>query len=135
MRYSKQRNLILDIVASTDVHPTVEWVYERAKRILPSIGIATVYRNLNTLADAGQIRKMIGSDGVVRFDAVMKEHYHMQCRRCGRLFDLSVEDQTAFDQFKTIASQAFGIEPKEADLADTLFYGCCPYCAEKKKEE
>ena len=67
MRYSKQRELILDIVRSNAVHPTAEWVYEHARKVMP-IGIATVYRNLNQLADAGLIRCIPSPDGAERYD-------------------------------------------------------------------
>lgn len=59
MKYSRQRNLIFDIVRNTDVHPTPEWVYEQARQVMPSIGVATVYRNLNALAQAGQLKRIV----------------------------------------------------------------------------
>ncbi len=63
MRYSKQRSLILDIVRSNPVDPTAEWVYEQARKEMPSIGIATVYRNLNALTEMGAIGKITGVGG------------------------------------------------------------------------
>ena len=58
MNYSKQRELILAIVKNTKVHPTAEWVYQEAKKEMPSIGIATVYRNLNALAERGEFKRI-----------------------------------------------------------------------------
>ena len=135
MKYSRQRNLIFDIVRDTDVHPTAEWVYEQARLVMPSIGVATVYRNLNALAQNGQLRRIVSPDGTVRFDAITEEHYHMQCRQCGQLFDLRITDQDAFDGLKQAAASAFGMETGDVVLAATLFYGQCPYCTEKKEEE
>lgn len=135
MKYSRQRNLIFDIVRNTDVHPTPEWVYEQAKLAMPSIGVATVYRNLNALAQMGQLKRIVSPDGTVRFDAITGEHYHMQCRKCGRLFDLPVADRQAFGELKETASRAFGMEIEDIVLAATLFYGMCPYCTEEKEEE
>ncbi len=135
MKYSRQRNLIFDIVRNTDVHPTPEWVYEQARQVMPSIGVATVYRNLNALAQAGQLKRIVSPDGTVRFDAITGEHYHMQCRKCGKLFDLSVADQKAFDGLKETASRAFGMDARNVALAATLFYGVCPDCAKEKEKE
>lgn len=135
MKYSRQRNLIFDIVNCTDVHPTAEWVYEQARLSMPTIGVATVYRNLNALAQMGQLKRIISPDGTVRFDAITGEHYHLQCRKCGRLFDLPVADQKAFDGLKETASRAFGMNVEDIMLATTLFYGICPHCEEKKEEE
>ena len=71
MNYSRQRNLILDIVKNTTSHPTAEWVYQEAKKELPSIGIATVYRNLNTLVELGEVRRLSSGDGQDRFDGMV----------------------------------------------------------------
>ncbi len=135
MTYSRQRNLIFNIVRNTDVHPTAEWVYEQAKLAMPTIGIATVYRNLNALSQTGLLARIVSPDGTIRFDGSTEEHYHMQCRKCGQLFDLSVVDREAFDELKEAASRAFGMEVENIVLAATLFYGMCPRCAEEKEEE
>ncbi|MGN0709492.1 MAG: transcriptional repressor, partial [Anaerovoracaceae bacterium] len=47
MKYSKQKQLIYDIVKSTDTHPTADWIYNKAREKMPNIGVATVYRNLS----------------------------------------------------------------------------------------
>ena len=39
-----QRTIILGVVAESSDHPDVEEIYNRASRIDPKIGIATVYR-------------------------------------------------------------------------------------------
>lgn len=46
-------------------HPTADFVYEQMRKELPNISLATVYRNLNQLAEAGLIRKVEGLDGSV----------------------------------------------------------------------
>ena len=99
MNYSRQRNLILDIVKNTSSHPTAEWIYQEAKKELPSIGIATVYRNLNTLADLGEIRRLSSGDGQDRFDGMADEHFHMKCRCCGGLVDLEPEGEEKLLEF------------------------------------
>ena len=121
MRYSKQRELILDIVRSNAVHPTAEWVYEHARKVMP-IGIATVYRNLNQLADWGLIIRM--PFHVERYDADLSPHAHFCCEGCGRVFDLPMpegEDMTPF-----CAEHGFHLR-REA----RLFYGRCLACGEE----
>ena len=64
MKYSRQRNIILDIVKNSYDHPTAETVYKLARKELPSIGIATVYRNLNQLVDSGEVIRISLPGGV-----------------------------------------------------------------------
>ena len=58
MRYSKQREAILRVVNASNVHPTAEMVYREVKKEIPNISLGTVYRNLNALADASQIKRI-----------------------------------------------------------------------------
>ena len=67
MRYSRQRNIIKDIVFSTNSHPNADWVYHEAKNFIPSISLGTVYRNLKQLSEMGII-KTIYDGSVARFD-------------------------------------------------------------------
>ena len=67
MRQSRQRDVVLELVRSTMDHPTADWVYRQARRRLPRISLATVYRNLKRLAAEGVIRE-VQSAGQARFD-------------------------------------------------------------------
>ena len=48
-RNSRQRQLILDVMRGEGIHLNADQVYQKVKQADPSIGIATVYRNLNLL--------------------------------------------------------------------------------------
>ncbi len=89
-RQTRQRELILAIVRSTMDHPTAEWVYRQARRTLPRISVATVYRNLRELAAEGEIRELHAPGPSARFDGNTGQHYHIRCVRCGRVRDLPV---------------------------------------------
>ena len=52
-RNSRQRQLILDVMRGEGIHMSAEQVYQKVKEADPSIGIATVYRNLNPLSGTG----------------------------------------------------------------------------------
>ncbi len=135
MRYSKQRSLILDIVRSNPVHPTAEWVYEQARKEMPSIGIATVYRNLNALSDRGEIGKIAGAGGADRFDGNISQHYHLQCKKCGRLTDLSMKTPQTEDKLRQMIKDAFALEAEEVTVSTTLLSGVCEHCAAAGKAE
>lgn len=134
MKYSKQRSLILNIVQGNPVHPTAEWVYEQARKEMPSIGIATVYRNLNALVGLGQIEKIHNADGIDRFDANINEHYHMHCTSCGKLIDLSA-DAEALNRLRKVIGATFDIGDRDICVSSTLLKGVCKDCINAKVKD
>lgn len=131
MRYSKQRDLILDIVRSNAVHPTAEWVYEQARIQMPSLGIATVYRNLHQLVSAGMIRRIAGLDGAERYDGNVEEHYHLRCKKCGRLFDLKTKDSQTASQIDKRVKELFCLTAAEVSVSTSLLEGLCADCSKE----
>lgn len=88
MKYSKQKDEILKLMRSGKLnHPRASDVFVAMKEILPEIGIATVYRNLNSLADAGIIRRISISGEADIFDHRLEPHHHAICDKCGKVFD------------------------------------------------
>ena len=49
MRYSKQRELVMQTVERLCDHPTAEEIYDKAAQECPNLSLGTVYRNLNSL--------------------------------------------------------------------------------------
>jgi Fe2+ or Zn2+ uptake regulation protein len=88
-RSTPQLALVLDAVRSSGTeHPTAELIYDRVRRVLPSISLGTVYRNLQRLAADGVIGVTHPEGGPARFDPTPGGHDHFVCRACGRLDDL-----------------------------------------------
>ena len=57
MNYSRQREVILETLKENVVHPTAEYLYSILKEKEPNISLATLYRNLNQLAENDIIKK------------------------------------------------------------------------------
>ncbi len=87
-RLTRQRRVILDELRSLKTHPTADELYNRVRKTLPRISLGTVYRNLETLSESGDIRKLEFGGGQMRFDGDVKDHYHIRCLRCGRVGDI-----------------------------------------------
>jgi len=88
IKKSRQRAAILTVLRNTTSHPSAEWIYEEVKKIVPNIGLATVYRNLRLLKEAGEVAEMHVFSDTARFDACTRDHYHFFCERCGSVTDL-----------------------------------------------
>ena len=89
-RYSKQRAAVLETVRGTNSHPTADWVFAQVRDELPHISLGTVYRNLNLLADQGDLLR-IYDNRHVRYDGNVHRHDHFRCNSCGTIIDLEIQ--------------------------------------------
>ena len=123
LKYSKQRESIKNFLVTRYDHPTAETV----RREFPNISLGTVYRNLNLLAEIGEIQKLSPGIGPDRFDGNLPPHYHFICRHCGCVMDLTV---SGLDHINILAGQDFD---GEIEGHITYFYGTCPSCKASEK--
>ena len=124
-KYSRQREAVLAYLRSTTSHPTAEKVYLNIRREFPKVSLGTVYRNLNLLAEQGEILRLRCGDGVERFDAAVEPHHHFICRECGRVLDLAVNLAPDIDRE---AGEKFS---GEIEGHEFYFYGKCDQCLKK----
>lgn len=90
MRYSMQREVILNVVLDSCDHPSVDVIYHRVKEKIPNISLGTVYRNLTSLYDAGQIRKIQSPNGRDHYDKTLTDHAHLYCEACNKVLDINI---------------------------------------------
>ncbi|MBC8535295.1 Fur family transcriptional regulator [Feifania hominis] len=121
-RNTIQRTLVLEAVNRLKCHATADEIYEQIVAKHPHISRATVYRNLNQLSDAGEIRKLEVPGGADRFDHRCHDHYHVRCLKCGRVFDVEMAHLDGLEQQIT---DTHGFEFSGHDL---MFRGICPEC-------
>jgi len=86
---TKQANLIRECLNCYG-HMTAEQVYLRCKELLPSISLATVYRNLNRMEQTGIISKFSAPGGEI-FDKTSFTHAHFICEKCGEVCDVETD--------------------------------------------
>ncbi len=127
MRMTNQREIILEELRNTTSHPTADELYLRVKERLPRISLATVYRNLEKMAELGLIQKIKTSGYQTRFDGNPNFHYHIRCIYCGKIDDLPIRPIKALE------------DPEHIELDGDLggykvvgfnleFLGICPEC-------
>lgn len=91
-KYSKQRQLVYESLKTRKDHPTVEMIYQDLKKENPSIGIATVYRNVSELCEDGKVKRIKTKDASDRYDGNDMKHIHMECNNCHEIFDIKLDD-------------------------------------------
>lgn len=87
-RMTRQRAVILEELRKTKSHPTADELYSIVRERLPRISLGTVYRNLDFLADNGEIRRLEAAGSTKRFDGDISWHQHVRCIHCGRIGDV-----------------------------------------------
>jgi len=132
MRYSKQRELILQTVKTNKIHPTADQVYKLALEKNPTISLGTVYRDLNQLVEAKELLRIAISGDKDRFDADTSVHYHIRCLRCGHFRDLP---KTLTQDFVGLLDQVS--EKTGMTLSPTCmqFEGLCEACKQEEMEK
>lgn len=88
---TSQRRVIMEELRKLKCHPTADELYCIVKQRMPKISLATVYRNLGLLADAGEIRRIELAGRQNRYDGDTSIHYHLRCRKCGAVEDLHID--------------------------------------------
>ena len=93
IRLTGQRRLIIKVLEDSKDHPDVETLFERANKIDSKVSIATVYRTVKVLKNAGILEKLEFNDGRSRFeDAVRKHHDHLIDLDTGKVIEFIDEE-------------------------------------------
>lgn len=84
-RITGPRQVVVDIISSSQHILSPLEVYELARQCYPSIGLVTVYRTVEKLEEAGLIQRVHQPSGCHAFVASTKGHNHLIiCKKCGR---------------------------------------------------
>ena len=121
-RSTEQRRAIREAVRNAGRPMRPEEVLEAAQRDVPTLGIATVYRNLKSMLDAGFLRAVeLPGDPTRRYElAALDHHHHFHCRRCDRVYDIDI----CPGDLSRHAPAGFSVESHEL-----LLHGICSDCS------
>ncbi len=127
-RNTPQKLKIKEYLNSTKSHPTAEAVYLIVKKEIPTITLATVYRNLQVLAREREIRRL-EVNGEYHFDSDISLHQHGVCLECGRVMDF-FNSNISKSALKAVKCGNFSVSAVEI-----LYQGICKDCKESKLHE
>jgi Fe2+ or Zn2+ uptake regulation protein len=114
-RFTRQRAEVFAYLRSVHSHPTAEQVFAGVRRTIPNISLATVYKALEALVDAGLAARLAEAGGPVRYDGRAEAHYHLRCERTGQVRDLPLPydpqllERIAPDLLASLEKQGFEI--------------------------
>lgn len=124
-KITPQRRIILKVfLDNLEGHLSAEEIYNIVKETNPEIGLATVYRTLDLLADLDVLQKINFGDGRSRYefaDAEVHHHHHLICLKCGLVTEFTDDNLEQLEN--SISKSGFKIIDHQLK-----FYGYCKKC-------
>lgn len=125
LKHSKQRNLIIEHFLDMNDHVSAEELHSHSREQGSSAGMATIYRTLNLLKDAGLVEQKQFADGKSVFELLRPDshHDHLICTNCGRVIEFENEE---IERLQEEIAKKFGMKLTHHSL--DLFGVCVPSC-------
>lgn len=120
LKITPQRITILQEIQKAG-HATVEEIYESILKIYPSISLATIYKNLTSMCEAGILNEIKPPLQKQRYEINHTQHSHLVCQVCGSLQDIDLETKNLLE------SQEIPKDFEVCNVSITL-YGVCKKC-------
>lgn len=93
-RMTRQKRAVAALLAETEEFSSAQDLHARLKGTGEKVGLATIYSQLRTLADTGEIDSVRGDSGetLYRRCDLVSHHHHLVCRRCGHAVELDAPE-------------------------------------------
>lgn len=124
-RATRQRAAVAAVLADTTDFRSAQDLHAILRDRGERVGLTTVYRTLQALADSGEVDMLRSADGetVYRHCSSEAHHHHLVCRKCGRTVEVEGPDVERWAE-KVGAAHGF------VDVTHTVeVFGTCPDCA------
>lgn len=130
----------MQVLSEMPGHPSADEIYLSVKKLYPQIGLATVYRTLDLLANLGLVHKLDFGEGRARYElakgpGTKGHHHHLICIRCQKVVDyadFTDEEREFLEKVEKSLSEKYNFQ-----ITDHLiqFYGICEECRRREGEE
>jgi Fur family ferric uptake transcriptional regulator len=127
VRSTRQKAAINAALEQTADFVTAQELHERLRRQGEQVGLATVYRSLQSLSDAGELDQLRTADGETAYRRCSTgHHHHLVCRNCGRTVEV---EGPAVEHWADRVALAHGF----TEVSHTLeIFGTCQECASRQ---
>ena len=123
LRLTRQRQAVADVLATLDDFRSAQEIHELLTGQGHAVGLATVYRTLQLLAEHEQVDVLRGRDGEASYRRCSgTHHHHLVCRSCGATVEV---EGPAVEQWTRSVAEQHGY----AEVSHTLeIFGNCSRC-------
>lgn len=124
MRSTKQRTEIVELLSTVEEFLTAQEIHGLLRDRGSSIGLATVYRNLSSLAERAEVDAVPGAAGEIRYRSCSpRHHHHLTCSGCGRTVELAIDEM---EEICASLARRYGFRNVRHTIELT---GSCKHCA------
>jgi len=118
-----QRLVIYEELLKMGEHPVPEAVFDRVRKKLPSLSLATIYNNIKTFVEHGLLQELSVHHGSLRLECNLDPHHHLVCTNCKAIEDL---DEADFEpiRLKKSLPKGFSVHRFSVDVL-----GLCKKCS------
>ncbi len=123
LRPTRQRVAVAEALETFDDFRSAQEIHELIGRRGTNVGLATVYRTLQKLSDAGEVDMLRTEDGEAIYRRCSAtHHHHLVCRGCGATVEV---EGPAVERW----TRAIAAEHGYDDISHALeIFGTCPTC-------
>lgn len=107
IRMTSQRQVIVKVIEESEDHPDVDLLYRRSVELDDTISIATVYRTVKLLEEAGVIERLEFGDGRARYEESGEHHEHLVDIETGEVIEFYNEE---LENMKRAIAEEMGYE-------------------------
>lgn len=123
-RNSRPRRLVREHMEACEAFCSAQQVYDGLRAQGDRIGLASVYRNLQGMAEAGEVDVLRNDDGEMLFRKCGEiHHHHLVCRNCGLTVEIA---GPAVEKWATSAAKDNGFVEVKHSIE---LFGLCSACA------
>jgi Fur family ferric uptake transcriptional regulator len=121
---TRQGSAVLEALDASDGFRTAQQIHADLRGAGDGVGLTTVYRHLQLLADDGEVDalQLDGGEVAYRRCATGHHHHHLVCRSCGRSVEVECPDVDAWAQ--SVANDAGFVDPSHR----VEVFGLCAAC-------
>ena len=122
-RSTRQRAAVAQALDKLDEFRTAQEIHQDLRSAGENVGLTTVYRTLQALADSREVDVLRTTDGETAYRRCSKgHHHHLVCRNCGRTVEV---EGPAVERWADKVAAEHGY----SDISHTLeIFGTCPAC-------
>lgn len=128
LKVTPQRLAVFRALVGRADHPSPEALFKSVRKEIPAISLATVYKALDALEDAGLVSEVSRLQETKRYDANLSPHHHLVCTECRRIIDVELPESGPPEPIG-------GFGNFEATQMHVQILGVCGDCRAKKKKK
>ncbi|MFT4083969.1 MAG: Fur family transcriptional regulator [Nocardioides sp.] len=128
-RSSRPRRLVREALQEGEAFVSAQQVFDDIRAAGEKVGLSTVYRNLQGMAEAGEVDVLRTTEGEALYRKCgASHHHHLVCRECGRTVEI---EGPAVERWANAAARTHGF----VEVTHTVeLFGRCAECAARDRE-